>query len=160
MKKLLLFSALTMLTATAAQAALTDTLVLRGTIAPTCSIAVSALAAATTLDLTATAAVKVATVNVTCNNAKGYNVKVSSTTAGNLLETTNGVSAVPYELTIVGASGGAAVQPSVAGIQIASNGSTTTPINRTSDLNFAVRTNTNAMAGTFQDTVTFTLATP
>jgi hypothetical protein len=159
MKKLIVASAL-LLASTAANAALTDTLILRGTIAPTCSLKVTADPAATALDLTSAAALKVGSLNVICNNAKGYSVTAASTTAGKLIETTNGTSAVPYQVTIVGVSGVGAVQPTIAGIQIASNGTTSAPINRTSDINFNTMTNSNSMAGTFQDTVTFTLSTP
>ena len=134
-------------------------LYLKGTVAPTCSLVVTSDPTSVTLDLTSASAIKVGALNVVCNNANGFSIKATSAQNGNLRETGSRVAQVPYEIEIAGAGTAGYKQPSTTSIVVVTQGVIATPVNRTTDISFKVKANTNTLAGTFDDTVTLTLET-
>ena len=100
MKKFLIATTLLTLTTTSSFAALSGTLLLKGTVGRVLSISVAAdTAVSSFLDLSTTKSnLKVATVTEQSNAAAGYNVKITSANEGKL-KRTGGLETFSYQMT-------------------------------------------------------------
>lgn len=151
MKKLITAIAITTITASSF-AATSGTLLLKGTIAPVVSIAVSAEAIASTLDLTASPAnLKVASVNEKSNSNTGYKVTISSANLGVLKNGT--ADSVTYTMTYDNAS----VNLASPAVQTHTSAAAVN-VNKDVKISYTGRPQDQLVAGDYTDTVTFTIA--
>lgn len=158
MKKLLIATSLLTLTTTSAFAAVSGTLLLKGSVGRVLSIAVTAdTAVSSYLDLGTTKSnLKVATVNEQSNVVTGYNVKITSANKGKL-KRTGGSETFSYQMTyadaavsLVGATTGTTfVTPaSSAGVNI----------NKDVKISYTGIPAVSMIEGEYTDTVTFSIA--
>lgn len=139
---------------TDAVAAVTGTLTLSGSIAQNISVAVNALGAATALDLTATQTdLAVATVNEVSNAHNGYKITASSANNGRIKEATL-ADFVSYTIKY---NGGTAVTPTTAAqdVKTMSTGGGRTVA--TSNVSISYTGSSTLAAGSYSDTITFTI---
>jgi hypothetical protein len=149
MRKLALVS---MLVASTTYAATTGTLTLTGTISQNVSIVVNTLAAAGTLDLTATQTnLAVANVDEVSNSAGGYKITASSANAGTIK---NGANAdnVAYTLKY---DGGSAISLTVAPQDMKTGAGGIVTDNSAVTISYTGAAGLSS--GTYSDTVTFTI---
>lgn len=138
-----------LLFASSALAASSGSLVLSGSVATNCSLSVNSNN--TNLDIVGGESNKlVATISENCNDPNGYKVSVSSSNNGYLV---NGNTKTPYALSY---DGGPAV--SLISNQVAKTvNSLTSATSTASNVSVNVTALTNALAGTFSDTLIFTI---
>ena len=151
--KVLLLTLASVLTTTAF-AATSGTLLLKGTVPRIINLTVTAetLAANLPLDTTQNNS-KVATVNEQSNSNTGYKVTISSANAGKLVHSTVSSSSVPYTIRYNSQSLNLASSQSVTYSSAASVNA-----NRNVDISYTGVPFENLIEGTYQDTVTFTIA--
>lgn len=134
-----------------AQAATQADLILKGIVAPILEISIAHETVASNLDLSqAASALKVATLTEKSNYAQGYKVKAKSTNAGKLVNTSDANSFVTYGLTYNGTSVPLTTSPT----QLF-----TTNLRGTyaKDLKITYNQPSNLSAGSYEDTVQFTI---
>lgn len=132
-------------------AATEASLVLKGLVAPIYDISIVMDAAASTLNLGQSATgVKVGTLTEFTNHPQGYKVKAASKNAGKLVNQSDVASYVQYSLTY----NGNAMSLSTSPVQISS---TNTKGTYTKDLRISFNQPTNLSAGSYEDTVQFTI---
>lgn len=150
MKKSLL--AITLVTASfSALSATQADLILKGVVAPILEISIAHETVASNLDLSQQASnVKVATLTEKTNYAQGYKVKAKSTNGGKLVNTSDALSSVTYSMTYNGANMALTSSPS----QIFTTNQRGT---NTKDLKISYNQPTNLSAGSYEDTVQFTI---
>ncbi len=153
--------ALALLASTPAMATTrTATLTLRGTIAEVCILNVQATGNATNLDLTTTQSrVVVGTVSTRCNNPNGYNLSVD-TRNGSTLDAGNEITPIGYKMALVQTVGteinsGGFFPSDSDNLDIKNIRSVTIQQARIS----LYTTTIARYAGTYTDTLTFTLTT-
>lgn len=132
-----------------------DTLVVSGIVQPTCNIQVTALASATQLNITAGENnTKIASVKESTNNANGYKVSLSSLNNGRLV---NGALNFAYQISY---NGGGLISPaSAATVVKTKSGPLASAVVEDSDVKITFPAQASALAGTYSDTLTFTLTT-
>lgn len=151
MKKFITALTLTALTASSF-AATSGTLLLKGTIAPLLSIAVTPEAIASTLDLTASPSnLKVATVQEKSNSNTGYKVTIASQNLGQLKN--GSVDSVTYSLSYNGSSVNLA-----APVTQTNSAAAAVTVNKDVNISYTGRTQDLLVAGDYTDTITFTIA--
>ncbi|MCO4756063.1 MAG: fimbrial protein, partial [Bacteriovoracaceae bacterium] len=135
--------------------ATTGDLLLQGVVDDVLSIEVTPTADATDLDIVAgESALLVATVEEKSNDLDGYTVKMSSTNGGKLVHGTDATKSTTYQISYDGAAPQApATTDSTVKVSGALAGLTTD----TSNVNVSVDAYAQAPAGTYSDTVTFTI---
>ena len=152
-KVLLLVIGLVFSTNALATAATTGTLVLSGTVAPVSSIVVTPNGTNNTnLDLlNGASAVNVASVAETSNDSLGYKINAKSANGGSLK---NGSFSVPFTITY---NGGSAVSLTTSDQQVKGISSLAKLTTNSSAVTVTTTANANLVAGTYSDTVTFTI---
>lgn len=151
MKKLITAIALTTITASSF-AATSGSLLLKGTIAPILSIAVTPEAIASTLDLTASPSnLKVASVQEKSNSNTGYKVTISSANLGVLKNGSD--DSVTYSMSY----DGSAVNLASPVVQNHSAAAAVT-VNKDVKISYTGRPQDELVAGDYTDTITFTIA--
>lgn len=151
MKKTLTIIALTTLSLNSMAATSAD-LILKGLIAPILDISIAHETVASNLDLaTQASSVKVATITEKSNYASGYKIKAKSTNSGKLVNTSDQNSFVQYSLTYNGSN--VALNSSATQIYSTSNLRGT----YTKDLRISYNQPSNLSAGSYEDTVQFTI---
>lgn len=137
-----------------AQAATQAELFLKGVVAPRLDISITHETIASNLDLTAQASnIKVATLTESSNYHSGYKVKAKSTNGGKLVNTSDVNSFVNYSLTYAGTNVPLTTSPSQ--VYTTSNLKGT----YTKELKVSYNQPTNLSAGSYEDTVQFTIET-
>jgi hypothetical protein len=155
MNKLLLGLFLTLATSGAAQAASSGNLLLQGTVALVNDIVVNPVVGVNnTLDIVAGETSIVANVDETSNNLTGYKIFISSPTAGELQNTSDITKKTTYT---IGYDGAGHVTPTVAPLQVKNVASLSALTTDTSAVQITVTAYPTAPAGTYQDTLTFTI---
>lgn len=135
-----------------ANAATTAELILKGLVAPILEISIAPETVASNLDLSqAASAVKVGTLTEKSNYAQGYKVKAKSTNASKLVNTSDVTSNVPYSLTYNGSA--ITLTNSLTQIYTTSNLKGTF----IKDIKISYNPPVNLSAGSYEDTVQFTL---
>lgn len=153
MKKILVMAALSVLS-TSAFSATSGTLLLRGTVPLNLSLAVTAEAGASTLDLTATTSdLKVATINEKSNSKTGYKITVSSVNAGKL-KRTDGTEVFSYTLKY----GGSSVALASATDVVVSNTAGVANTNKDVTISYSGAAADTMVEGAYEDTLSFTIA--
>lgn len=135
--------------------AFAGTLVLTGSIPAATSLVVAPLPASSTLDLTSTATnLQVATVTEANNTVNGYTVKVSSANAGLLKNGSLG--SVTYTARYNGTSFVLSTTPVV----VTNQGSQSAIVNigKSVDISYAGQAAPSLMAGSYSDTLTFSIS--
>lgn len=151
MKKFITALTLTALTASSF-AATSGTLLLKGTIAPLLSIAVTPEAIASTLDLTASPSnLKVASVQEKSNSNTGYKVTISSSNLGVLKNGSD--DSVTYTLSY----DDVAINLAAPVVQTHSAAAAVT-VNKDVKISYTGRPQDELVAGDYTDTLTFTIA--
>lgn len=151
MKKILFALSLTTLASTAFSATQAE-LILKGIVSPILEISIAHETVASALDLSSQASnVKVATLTEKSNYAQGYKVKAKSTNAGKLVNTSDANSFVNYSLTYNGSNVPLSSSPSQ--VYSTSNLKGT----YTKDLKISYNQPSNLAAGSYEDTVQFTI---
>jgi len=135
-----------------AQAASTGTLLLQGTVAASCNIAITPNGSNnTTLDIVNGESNKLVAAGVeTCNNATGYKINVKSDNAGELRHGVTPSLKTTYTLIYDGQS----ITPTTNYQQVKNVSVLNAPANTSSEIRVNVTALPNAMAGTYSDTVT------
>jgi uncharacterized protein (UPF0333 family) len=127
-------------------------LILKGLVAPILEISIAHETVASNLDLSQQASnVKVATLTEKSNYATGYKIKAKSTNAGKLVNTSDVNSFVNYSLTYNGS--GVSLNSSATQIYSTSNLKGT----YTKELKISYSQPSNLSAGSYEDTVQFTI---
>lgn len=145
----------TLTVGTSAIAATSGTLLLQGQVQQVLDLVVTPNGANTTLNIVGGQTdVKVATASETSNVLAGYKIKISSPTGGELRHTVDDTHKTTYT---VGYDGAAAVTPTVAGVVVKNVTSLSGLTTDSSDINVSVVALSNAVAGTYQDTLTVTI---
>ena len=134
----------------------TATLNLKGTVAAITEISVAADAAAQALAITVGSSnLKIATVSETCNDKDGYDIFMSSLNGGKLVHSVDSTKSTSYQI----AYGGAALAvPSITPSKIKTVNSLSGLTTNASDVKITVTSAPNAVAGDYNDTLTFTIA--
>ena len=131
-----------------AAAGASGTVQLNSTVALTCTVAVTD-AGATLNILSGSSAVQVGSVVENCNDGAGYTITVASANNGTLKSSATGASAISYTTSYDGTSGsGASFAVTRSGAQF----------NKTSAMSVTVPANAQAIAGSYADTLTVTIA--
>jgi hypothetical protein len=136
-------------------AALTGSITLQGSVAATTSITVTAQAGYNSLNLHATQSnLLVATVNEQNNTAAGYTVTLASNNSGKLKNGALG------EVTYTARYNGSSVSLSSSPVTITTQGaqSAVVDLNKNLDVSYTGIPAAQLMAGTYSDTLTFTIA--
>ncbi len=154
MKKMIL--ATLIFSSFSAFAGTTASLFLKGTVAAITEISVAADPAAQALAISVGSSnLKVATVSETCNDKDGYDIFMSSLNGGKLVHSVDNTKSTSYQI----AYGGAAlVAPSITPNKIKTVNSLSGLTTNTSDVKITVTSAPNAVAGDYNDTLTFTIA--
>lgn len=153
MKKIALITTLLTLTS-ASFAATSGNLILRGTVPLNLSILVTPEAVAQTLDLTTTQSdLKVASINEKSNSKTGYKITVSSLNAGKL-KRTDGSETLTYTLKY----GGSAVALASATDVVVSSSAGLANTNKDVTISYTGAATDTMVQGTYEDTVSFTIA--
>ena len=127
-------------------------LLLKGTVAPLLEISILHETVASNLDLSRQASnVKVATLTEKSNYATGYKIKAKSTNAGKLVNTSDVNSFVNYSLTYQGNNVSLTNSP----VQVYHTANLRGTF--TKDLKISYNEPTNLSAGSYEDTVQFTI---
>lgn len=151
MKKTLLALTVTSLSFSAFSATSAD-LLLKGVVAPILEISVAAETVAANLDLSNQASnLKVATLTEKSNYAAGYKIKAKSTNAGRLVNASDVNSHVQYSLTY----DGSVVPLTTSATQIYSTANLRGTFSK--DVKISFNQPSNLSAGTYADTVQFTI---
>lgn len=151
MKKTLLALSLTTLSLSAFSAEQAD-LLLKGVVAPILEISILHETVASNLDLSAQASnVKVATLTEKSNYAAGYKIKAKSTNAGKLVNVSDVNSFVNYSLTYNGSN----VPLSSSATQVYTTANLKGTF--TKELKISYNQPSNLSAGSYEDTVQFTI---
>jgi hypothetical protein len=151
MKKTLLALSITTLSFSAFSATSAD-LLLKGLVAPILEISIAHETVASNLDLSAQASnVKVAVLTEKSNYAAGYKIKAKSTNAGKLVNVSDANSFVQYSLTYAGSN----VPLNSAATQVYSTSNLRGTY--TKDLKISYNQPSNLSAGSYEDTVQFTI---
>ncbi|MBC7397095.1 MAG: fimbrial protein [Bdellovibrionales bacterium] len=144
-----------LLVSSAAQAATTGTLSLSGTIANVISIAVAAAGAASTLDLTATQTnLVVATVTENSNSNTGYTISARSTNTGTIKHAT-ATDNVAYTMKYAGGTATSLTTVDQT-VKTQSTGGVYSAVS--SSVSVSYTGNASLRAGSYSDTITFTIA--
>ena len=146
----LIAAALTAATASGALAQnASGTVQLTGTVALSCTVAVTDLKQQLNL-VSGESSKQVGTVVETCNSGNGYTVTLNSANGGSLKNTSGGNASVSYTVSYDGQNGGLnnGMQVSRSSAQFAKN----------VPLAVSIQGNNNAVAGSYSDTVTITIA--
>jgi hypothetical protein len=131
-------------------------LALSGTVATRCALIVSALEEATSLNISSGESnALIANVTEQTNNLAGYQVTVSSTNNGKLVNAAAPSQGVAYQIAY---DGGALVSPTTAAKQIKNSGALTGAANHVSPVRVTIAPQPNVLAGNYTDTLTFELA--
>jgi len=134
---------------TAMAAGASGTVQLKGTVALSCTVAVTDLNQ--TLNLTGGESNKqVGTVVENCNSGTGYNITVSSSNGGTLTAPGNGTQPINYTASYDGQSG------SLSGSLVVARQNA--QFNKSAALSVTIPANAQAIAGSYSDTVTITIA--
>ncbi|MEE3623332.1 hypothetical protein UCD39_04935 [Nitrospirillum sp. BR 11752] len=121
---------------------------LSGTVAQTCTVAVTD-AGATLNILSGSSNVAVGSVVENCNDGAGYTITVASANNGTLKSSATGAQAISYTTTYDGTSGsGSSFAVTRSGAQF----------NKTAAVSVTVPANAQAIAGSYADTLTITIA--
>lgn len=151
MKQLLLALTITAITLPALAATQAE-LILKGQVAPILEISIAHETIASNLDLSSQASnVKVATLTEKSNYAQGYKVKAKSTNSGKLVNVSDANSFVNYSLTYNGSN--VALSSSPSQVYTTSNLRGTF----TKELKISYNQPSNLSAGSYEDTVQFTI---
>lgn len=154
MKKLILASALLTL-ATTSFAATTGTLLLQGTVAQKISLAVTSAPAALVLDLGVSQSdLVVASVNEKSNSKTGYKVTITSANLSQLKRTT-GSESLAYTMKYNGSS---VSLSSAAGTTISDSAASSVNTDKSVSISYTGVDPELMVEGTYDDTVTFTIA--
>jgi hypothetical protein len=133
-------------------AATSADLILKGVVAPILEISIAHETVASNLDLSAAASsVKVATLTEKSNYATGYKIKAKSTNSGKLVNTSDANSFVNYSLTYNGSGISLTSSP----VQIYSTNNLKGTF--TKDLRISYNQPSDLSAGSYEDTVQFTI---
>ncbi|WP_044561074.1 hypothetical protein [Azospirillum sp. B4] len=135
------------LTVTPAVAATSGTIKLSSTVAQTCTVSVTD-AQATLNILSGSSNVTVGSVVENCNDGAGYTVTVASTNGGSLKGTTPSMQPVSYTTIYDGQSGTGTVNVTRSSAQFSKNATVAV----------TVPANAQAVAGSYSDTLTITIA--
>jgi hypothetical protein len=155
MKKFIAASALFALATTSAFAATTGTLVLQGIVAQKVSVAVTAAAVASALDLSASQTdLKVGSVNVQSNSKTGYKLTISSANSGKL-KRTDGAEVFAYSLKYAGSAVGLST---AAGTTITNSSGSVVNVNNDLNVSYTGAAAETMVEGTYQDTLTLSIA--
>lgn len=155
MKKLLAVTALIALTSTSTFAATTGTLLLQGIVAQKVSVAVTAQSVASALDLSTTQTdLKVGSVNVQSNSKTGYKLTISSANLGKL-KRTDGAEVMGYTLKYGGAAVGLSTS---AGTTFTNSAGSIVNVNNDINVSYTGVAAESMVEGTYQDTVTLSIA--
>lgn len=154
MKKIML--ATLVLSSFSVIAGTTATLNLKGTVAAVTEISVAADAAAQALTIASGSSnLKIATVSETCNDKDGYDIFMSSINGGKLIHSLDATKSTGYQI----AYGSAAMTiPSTTPTKIKTVSSLSGLTTNASDVKITVTSAPNAVAGDYNDTLTFTIA--
>ncbi|MDG3444449.1 spore coat protein U domain-containing protein [Nitrospirillum amazonense] len=137
-----------LLAALPASAATSGTIKLNATVAQTCTVAVTD-AGATLNILSGSSNVAVGSVVENCNDGAGYTITVASANNGTLKSSATGAQAISYTTSYDGTNGsGASFAVTRSGAQF----------NKTSAVSVTVPANAQAIAGSYSDTLTITIA--
>lgn len=151
MKTLMLSTALALSSFTVFSATTAD-LILKGVVAPVLKISIAHESVASNLDLSTQASnVKVATLTEKSNYASGYKIKAKSTNGGKLVNVSDVNSFVSYNLSYNGSN--ISLQTSPTQIYSTSNLRGT----YTKDLKISYNQPSSLSAGSYEDTVQFTI---
>lgn len=151
MKKLLTLAALI---TTTSFAATTGTLLLKGTVPRIVNITVTPETIAANLPLDTTQSnTKVATVNEQSNSNTGYKVTIASANAGKLVHSTVSSSSIAYTIRYNNQSMNLSGQQ-----QVTYSSAASVNANRNVEISYTGVPHENLIEGTYQDTVTFTIA--
>jgi hypothetical protein len=124
------------------------TVKLSGTVSLTCTVAVTDAGAQLNI-LSGSSNVAVGSVVENCNDGAGYTITVASSNNGTLKSSATGAQAVAYTTSYDGTNGsGASFAVSRSGAQF----------NKTSAVSVTVPANAQAIAGSYADTLTITIA--
>lgn len=127
-------------------------LILRGVVAPVLDISIANETVASNLDLSQAASnIKVATITEKSNYHQGYKVKVKSTNSGKMVNLSDANSFVNYTLTYSGATVPLTAAPS----QVYTTSNLRGTFSKELKISYAQPTNLSA--GTYEDTVQFTI---
>lgn len=139
-----------------ASAASSGTLLLQGIVGVVNDIVVTANGSNnTSLNITAGESAKlVGSAAETSNNLLGYKIFISSPTGGELRNTADATKKTTYKIAY---NGGAAVTPTVAGVQVKNVASLIGLTTANSNINVDVTAYPTAPAGTYQDTLTVSI---
>lgn len=132
-----------------AEAATSGTIKLSGTVATACTVAVTD--ASQSLDITDGETNKtVGTVVENCNSGTGYTISISSANSGSLKSTSNGASPISYQVSYDGSTSAlsSALQVTRSSAQFAKSVS----------VGVTVPANSTAVAGSYSDTLTISIA--
>ncbi|ASG19730.1 hypothetical protein [Nitrospirillum viridazoti] len=131
-----------------AAAGASGTIQLNSSVAQTCTVAVTD-AGATLNILSGSSNVAVGSVVENCNDGAGYTITVASANNGTLKSSATGAQAVSYTTTYDGTNGsGSSFAVTRSGAQF----------NKTSNVSVTVPANAQAIAGSYADTLTITIA--
>ena len=141
---------------TGALAASSATLLLQGTVGAVNDISVAANGTNnTSLNILGGETAKsVGTATESSNDLAGYKINISSPTGGELRHTVDATKKTTYKVSY---NGGAAVTPTVAGVQVKSVTSLASLTTATSAIAVDVTAAPTAVAGTYQDTLTISI---
>ncbi|MEI8347409.1 MAG: fimbrial protein [Pseudomonadota bacterium] len=140
---------------TVANAATSDTLLLRGTVALVNSIQVSPESKAVDLNILAgESGTKVAAVAETSNNLNGYIIQMSSSNGGQLRHSTEAAKKTTYQISY---NGGSYVTPGTSPSTVKSVSSLNALTTNSSNVLINVTAYPTAVAGIYSDTVTFSI---
>ncbi|WP_044561505.1 hypothetical protein [Azospirillum sp. B4] len=124
------------------------TVKLSGTVSLNCSVAVTDASAQLNI-LSGSSNVQVGTVVETCNDGAGYTITVASANGGSLKSSANGAQPVAYTTSYDGTNGsGQSFTVTRSGAQF----------NKTANVSVTVPASAQAIAGSYADTLTITIA--
>lgn len=155
MKKIALSALSLALFAGAAQAASSGTLTLRGTVAVVNDIVITPNGDNLLLNITSGESGKlVGSAAETSNNLAGYKIFISSTTGGELRNTSDATKKTTYTISYDGAS---SVTPTIGGVEVKNVSSLSGLTTNNSNINVSVNAYAAAPAGTYEDILTVSI---
>lgn len=145
---------LTLILSLVTQAATTGTLILSGVVLANCNIVITPNGAAnTSLNITGGEVNQLVAISQeTCNNPTGYKINVKSLHGSELRHTVTPSLKTTYQL---GYNGQTPITLTTNYVQVKNVTVLNTPANAPNDVRVTVNALSNAMAGTYEDTVTF-----
>ncbi len=158
MKTTIMIFAISLLTCTSALAATASgNLNLSGTIAEATSITVTPHANASALTLTSSAAdLQIATVDETSNATNGYLIKAKSTNGSKLVHSSDSSQLVNYTIKYAGGSA-VTLTTSDQTVKTQSTGGTYNAVSSNVTISYSAVSAATRIAGTYTDTITFTI---